>query len=177
MAGIWRRQAAGESGSGGVWMRAALGGAELRLPGARLVATAPGGIDDARHAPERWLLLADARARVNGEPVVAGVRLLRDRDEIRLAGGEVVWFSSEELARIEPFPGNEPLPCARSCRPITPGAPSVRCPRCGTWHLQTEEYPGWTYAGTCTVCSAPTRLSGDYAWHPGLEDDHVAVAD
>ncbi len=61
--------------------------------------------------------------------VVAGV--LRDRDEILIPGLTRCYFSTEEPARVEPFPAGEgPVFCARCRQPIQPATPAVRCPAC-----------------------------------------------
>ena len=41
--------------------------------------------------------------RVNGLPLALGIRALNDRDEI-VAGVHRMFFSTEELARVMPFP-------------------------------------------------------------------------
>ena len=63
-----------------------------------------------------WILLtADARAvRVNGLPVSAGIRALADRDAIAVHGRPPMFFSTEALAQVTPFPGSaQPLFCPR----------------------------------------------------------------
>src|SRR5687767_10344673 len=53
-----------------------------------------------------WVLIAPAsRLLVNGTPVVFGISVLADRDEIRLPDGRQFFFSTEMLACVEPFPG------------------------------------------------------------------------
>lgn len=118
-----------------------------------------------------WVLLAgpDCDVSVNGLPLLAGIRLLADRDEIRVAGASPVYFSAEALARIEPLPdtGREVI-CPRCRQPIEKGTPAVRCPSssCGVWHHESERFPCWTYAATCSLCPQPTDLEAGFQWTP-----------
>ena len=118
-----------------------------------------------------WALLAARRspARVNGWPLALGIRVLRDRDEIRV-GAECCFFSSEELARCEPFPGlAQGAHCPRCKQSLEPGERAVACPRCGAWHHQSEKFPCWTYDATCALCQAQsTALDAGYSWTPEL---------
>jgi hypothetical protein len=116
-----------------------------------------------------WALVwgPERRIRINGIPQAAGLRVLEDRDEIRIAGVGSVFFSTESLARVEPFPGaDRPVPCARSKIPIEKGTPAVKCPRCGVWYLMTDDAPAWTYDAHCAFCPQPTALSAGFQWTP-----------
>jgi hypothetical protein len=119
-------------------------------------------------AGEQWLLISVALRplSLNGEPVRTGIRALSDKDEIRLADGVRLFFSTERLKQIEPFPGSS-VPCPRCRLPIETGAPSVVCD-CGTWlHCDADKgLPCFTYAGDCPVCSRPTELSDTFRWQP-----------
>ncbi len=116
---------------------------------------------------ERWMLVGSGSVRINGTPLAAGIRVLRDRDEIRLNGGPPVYFSTERLARVEPFPGAErQVFCPRCKLPIETGAPAVLCPGCSTWFHQTTDLPCFTYAETCPLCDHQTTLDGEYRWTP-----------
>jgi hypothetical protein len=138
---------------------------------------APGGDEPGRasaaviQAPEgAWVLLAprDANATLNGHALVAGVRVLSNRDEIRTTDG--TWFfSTEEIARIEPCPGaDRALRCPRCTKPIEAGTPAVRCPNpeCGRWHHETAAFPCWSSIPFCGVCSGATDLGPDNRWLP-----------
>jgi hypothetical protein len=117
----------------------------------------------------RWFLVARGRARVrvNGALVVAGLRALDDRDEIRVESAPVIYYSTERLAVVEVFAGaSVSLHCPRCKLPIETGAPIVRCPACNVSHHQTSELPCWTYAEHCTLCAARTELSTRYRWSP-----------
>jgi len=121
-------------------------------------------------SPE-WVLLAaaDGGVRVNGFAPVAGLRVLRDRDEIRAAPHEPLFFSTETQARVEAFPGSERVVyCARCRQPVEKGQMSVRCPhpRCGVWCHQTDALPCWTYAPTCALCPQSTALDAGFEWAP-----------
>ena len=116
-----------------------------------------------------WVLLAACGAALwaNGLPVLTGIRVLRDRDELRVGGSEPVYFSTETLARRESLEdaGRE-LFCPRCKQEIGPGTEAVRCPGCGVWHHAAEELPCWGYAATCALCPQPTGLDAGYRWTP-----------
>jgi len=122
-----------------------------------------------RGTPPPWVLLVsgDCPVTVNGAPVLTGIRVLADRDEIRIAGADPVFFSTETLPVVEPFPGGpRTVYCPRCKLPIQPGTPAVRCPGCGVFHHQLDERPCYTYAPACAACGAPAELSGGYRWVP-----------
>lgn len=121
-----------------------------------------------RGTPPPWVLLADGPVvMVNGERVVTGIRVLSDRDEIRVADNPPLWFSTETLPAVEPFPGADRAAyCPRCKLTIQPGAPAVRCPSCGVYHHQFEDRPCYTYAPSCAACGAPAELGGGYRWIP-----------
>ena len=117
---------------------------------------------------DAWVLLAapSLGVRVNGRPVVAGIRVLRDHDEIVL-GGSRCFFSTERLARIESFPGADAaVICPRCKRPIQPATPAVRCPGCGTWHHQSDDLTCWSYTPTCALCEHVSALDAGFRWQP-----------
>jgi hypothetical protein len=115
-----------------------------------------------------WVLLGPPSVRVNGQPASTGIVVLRDRDEI-CTDGRRVFFSSETLAVVTPYPGAaEPLLCPRCRIEITAGTPAVCCPGCRTWLHQNEaeELPCWTHAPFCTQCDQPTALDAGFRWSP-----------
>jgi len=159
----------------GAWAAAPLNGAAMALTGdpARPLLPRGGGGGPAAllragaAKPEAWVLLVAAArpdVRVNGSPV-AGIRVLADRDEITV-GAARVFYSSELLASVQPFPGERPVTCPRCKEPIVPGTPAVRCPSCSVWHHQTPERPCWTYSPGCTNCGQPTDLHAGFRWVP-----------
>jgi hypothetical protein len=116
-----------------------------------------------------WALLGreDSAIRVNGRLLPAGITVLHDRDEILIGARTRLYFSTEELAKIEPFPGgSEPAFCARCRQSIQPGTPAVRCPACGHWCEQTDAKPCWTYGPTCPLCEQPTAFDAGLRWTP-----------
>jgi len=117
---------------------------------------------------ERWVLVCGKSAvRVNGEPVVLGMRVLKDRDEVRLPDGARLYFSAERLAEVAAMPaGSRPVSCARCHRPIEPGNAAVQCPGCNTWHHQTDELPCWLYDERCALCPQATALDASLNWSP-----------
>jgi hypothetical protein len=122
---------------------------------------------------EQWVLVSAGKSheiRINGTPLLAGMRVLRNRDEI-LFNGERMFFSTERLARVVPFPGaGKPVFCARCKTEIAEGSPAVRCPnpKCGVWHHQAPEHelPCWTYNDVCAMCDQPTDLDVGFRWSP-----------
>jgi hypothetical protein len=169
MAHLWIRTGAGQ------WDVLPLDAGAFDLTASPPRAVAPGAARTAvlRRAEGQgepvWLLLAASGAgvSVNGLPAPAGIRVLADRDEIQVDGGGPLIFSTEALARSEPFPGfDRTIFCPRCKLEIERGAQSVKCPACGIWHHQTEELPCWTYASSCALCPQPTGLETGYRWTP-----------
>jgi hypothetical protein len=124
----------------------------------------------ARPQGEVWLLLTtqDHAVWVNGSPLSTRLRVLRDRDEVRLRDGRRLFFSTERLAQIEAFPGAEDtIYCVRCRQALAPHSPAIQqCPACGVWHHQTEELLCWTYAERCAMCDQQTRLDAGFRWTP-----------
>ncbi len=140
--------------------------------------------------PRTWVLLCGPRASVmiNGRPVALGIGVLDHRDLIVVncaehVGGERFYFSSEEPATVERFPGAEPVICPRCKTPIELGESAVRCPACDFWHHQVETHgsapsdqgesqgarrarPCWTYLDRCANCGASSTLNGALTWTP-----------
>ena len=126
----------------------------------------------------RWSLLSRTRAsvHVNGSPLVLGVRLLCDRDEIVLrADGSPValrcFFSAEQLAEVVAYPGGDgAVRCPRCKQLIERNEPAVRCPHasCGAWHHEdaARRLQCWTYGPTCALCDQPTQLDSGFRWTP-----------
>ena len=149
------------SGGAGARLRPPAGGAgpgDIRI----LPTAAPGGSGS-------WTLLAarDAAIRVNGMPLALGIRVLRDRDEVSFRGRRW-YFSTEELARVGPFPGlAQPACCPRCKQRLEIGDAAVSCPHCHAWHHESEKFPCWTYDATCALCQRQsTALDAGYSWTP-----------
>jgi hypothetical protein len=129
---------------------------------------------------ERWLLLASRErpVSVNGLPLPLGLRELRDRDEVLVAGRECeltdspafrFFYSTERLARIEPLAvTTRPVYCVRCKQVIEVGSPAVACPSqaCGLWHHQSSELPCWEYSESCAACDQPTDPNVGFRWTP-----------
>jgi hypothetical protein len=122
------------------------------------------------NANTTWLLVTPpaSAALLNGRPLKTGIRVLADRDAIRLPGGRTRYFSTEALARVETFRDQEPVSCARCKLPLTAGDDAVACPNCGIWHhAPTDGESCWTYAETCAaLCGQATDLEAGYRWSP-----------
>ncbi len=118
---------------------------------------------------DQWLAMtATPRGvRLNGSPLLTGIRVLDDRDELHIEGMGHVFFSTEALAVVESFSGSDrPVRCPRCKESIAASSPVVRCPQCGVWHHQSEEFPCWTYSACCALCPQPTALEAAYRWTP-----------
>jgi len=126
-------------------------------------------IPTGHRAGETWVLLAGpkAGASINGVRLSLGIRSLRDRDEIRIGGERLFYFSTERLAVMEPFPGSAPNAfCPRCRQAIASGDLAVKCPACGVWHHKSEDLPCWTYSETCALCPQATAMDAGYRWTP-----------
>ncbi len=118
---------------------------------------------------EAWTLVAPdgTSVSINGEPVILGMRVLRDRDEIRVGQREAVFFSTEQLAIVEDFPGiGKVAPCPRCKQHVDVGSRAVRCPRCSMWYHEEADLPCWTYDDVCSVCGRQTDLEMGFSWTP-----------
>jgi hypothetical protein len=175
-----------KSADGAEWAVSPLIGNAYALSGAGLASLQDHGQDGSAFSTllirgdsgpqEQWFLLArkQASVHVNGWPLVLGVRLLCDRDEINVrAGGPVApfhyFFSTEALARVEAYPGGDvTVRCPRCKQPLEQDQMAVRCPngRCGAWHHQEAALPCWTYCSTCALCDQPTQLDLGFCWTP-----------
>ena len=122
------------------------------------------------HGFDRWALICapDSRIRVNGAQIQTGIRVLSDRDAIADGNGSVVFFSAEQLAYVQPFPGKAGHTCIRCKLPLEPGTPAVRCPapECGFWHHQSDDKSCWSYTTACASCGHPTSSEAGYQWSP-----------
>jgi len=120
---------------------------------------------------ENWAVVAgyESGLSINGIPLPLGIRILRDRDEIRWSPDGFGFFSSEELAAVVDFPHcDRKIFCPRCKQEIVPGTPAVRCPSCRIWHHQSEELPCYSYADSCATCTRKTCINGEYEWVPGI---------
>jgi hypothetical protein len=144
----------------------------LLAEGFRIVEGAPSAvIGVGAGAVPVWVLMVGGTGdvRVNGFPPVAGMRVLQDRDEIRAAVGDPLFFSTETLAHVEEFPGSErTVYCGRCRQAMVKGQMAVRCPngQCAIWYHQTEQLPCWTYTPTCAFCPQSTSLDAGFTWTP-----------
>jgi hypothetical protein len=119
---------------------------------------------------ETWNLIAGEarRIHVNGLPLTLGFHVVRDRDEIRIDTVGRLFFSSERLPTVEPFPGAEPpIYCPRCKSEIRENTLAVKCPRCSVVHHEDESvgFLCWSYAETCALCPQPTSRR-EFSWSP-----------
>ncbi len=118
---------------------------------------------------EVWVLIASCNAvvRVNGLLMNPGLRVLADRDEIVQAGRAAIFFSTEQLPRMEAFQDTgKAVVCPRCKQGIASGDLAVQCPQCRVWHHQSADLNCWTYSTRCALCDHPTALDGGYRWTP-----------
>lgn len=118
-----------------------------------------------------WLLIPHRSATVwvNDTQLESGIRKLADRDAIRLPGNRELYFSKEELPRIEPFPELDGVYCPRCKLAVVPGSNAVCCPNCAVWHHEaaTDERLCWSFAATCALCDQATEIDGArFRWTP-----------
>ena len=174
MAHLWERDESdgGDAAAGAVWAPRLLRGSTFAPAGHATPANSGDG-----EAPvlrcvggptaDAWVLIGAARVRVNGAPLSVGIRVLRDRDELYFGGGQL-YFSTERLACVTPFPGSEQAcHCPRCKQTIAAQSAAVQCPQCHVWHHQSDDLPCWTYSERCALCDQPTALNGSYRWAPG----------
>ncbi len=124
-------------------------------------------IERSASSPDTWVVLADAALRLNGAALPLGFAVLSDRDELQLPGRSPVYFSTERLASVEPYPTtNAKGFCPRCKQGIDAGTSAVRCPACGLWHHASDTLPCWTYAPACAGCPQDTALDTGFRWTP-----------
>ena len=138
-------------------------GEDLGVPGIALLALPRrGAVLLAR--PGVWV-------RVNGEPVLGGMRLLEHKDEV-LAGEARCVFSQQSVPVVvafSPAEGARPPTCP-VCRGVVGPSLSVQCPGCGRWFHQEGARACWTYAAACRFCNHPTAFDDEAAWRPDREE-------
>lgn len=116
-----------------------------------------------------WAVVVGSRrsVQVGGRPLALGLCVLSDRDEVRIEGVGTIFFSTETLAHIEPFPSADHECCCPRCTlEIKAETQAVRCPNCGVWHHQSGERDCWSYAPSCAMCTHGTALDAGFRWAP-----------
>jgi hypothetical protein len=170
MSCVWLERQPGQWDARAVLPGMMLAGSELGLDGVGVLGLSGGGA--ALFAqPGVWV-------RVNGEPVLGGMRLLEHKDEV-LVWGVRLCFSRETapiVVRYRPAEGQR-LPVCPICRgPVRADMQAVQCPGCARWFHQLDAEgerhakPCWTYAPTCRFCNHPTSFAAEDAWRPDRED-------
>ena len=125
-----------------------------------------------QHSGEKtWIVLPGRGAPVwiNGRFIQPGIRVLQDRDEVRVRHQPSVFFSAEQLARVVPYtPGASSVFCPRCKQPMVDGTPSVQCPHCEVWHHQDEAQAleCWRYSEHCAMCDQLTDFHAGFRWSP-----------
>jgi hypothetical protein len=122
------------------------------------------------------LLSSETQVWVSGRPLVGGLAVLRDRDEI-LVDGERIYYSCESQPHVDRFhavDGERPPKCAVCRMALEEGQTIVHCPNCGRAYHQLEAAGEqaakqcFTYRPQC-LCGHPTSLSGEPTWRPEIE--------
>jgi hypothetical protein len=171
MSCIWQENQPGQWSASPLAVGRLLQGEDLGIAGIALLALRQGG--------SALLVRPGVWARVNGEPVLGGLRLLEHKDEI-LAGAARLCFSQETTPVVVHFHAvtGQRLPICPVCRgPVREDNQAVACPGCGRWFHQLDAdgdrpaKPCWTYAPTCRFCNHPTAFAASAAWRPDREDE------
>ena len=122
---------------------------------------------------DTWALLwgPETTVRLNGLRLQTGIRVLADRDEVKVDSNPPVFFSAETLAREETFEAGaadgKDIHCPRCKKLVEDGASVVRCPVCKVAYHYGEEKERncWCYAPTCT-CGHSTAMDAGFQWTP-----------
>jgi hypothetical protein len=169
MSSVWREVGLGE------WQACGLQSADLANEGLRFISFGSGA-----ERGTALLLAPGVTARVNGRPVLGGLRVLEHKDEVTF-GRSRLFFSAESTPLVVVFGRDEGArsPTCPLCRgPVRDGDQAVQCPGCGRWFHQIDAAEGrpakrcWTYVPTCRFCNHPTALDGAAGWRPEEEDGH-----
>jgi hypothetical protein len=169
MSCVWQEQRPGRWTARAVTAGRTLAGEELGVAGL--------GVMELRQGGAALFVRPGLWVRVNGEPVLGGLRLLEHKDEI-LAGSARLCFSREAAPVVVRFSSaGQRNPVCPICRgPVREGMQAVQCPGCGRWFHQREAEddrpakPCWTYAPTCRFCTHPTSFAAEAAWRPDREE-------
>ncbi|MCC6850248.1 MAG: hypothetical protein IT294_17290 [Deltaproteobacteria bacterium] len=116
----------------------------------------------------RWLVLGPATVRVNGAPLLTGVAVLRDRDELLIDGARVYFSTEAHPVVTTPPPGDRPLHCPRCTVAIAMNAAAVACPTCGIWHHESADRQCWTHAAVCASCDQATAFDAPFRFDPAV---------
>jgi hypothetical protein len=169
MSSIWRERQDGGWAARVLPPGRTVAGEELGTPGVAFHA-----LDRGADRGALLLVRPGVWVRVNGEPVLGGLRRLAHKDEILLASARM-FFSLESTPTVVIFhaPAGGRAPVCPICRgPIRDGSEAVQCPGCGRWFHQADK-PCWTYAPTCRFCNHPTPFAAEAAWRPDREESLV----
>jgi hypothetical protein len=168
---IWQEQRSGQWSARAVIAGKALADEELGVSGIAILGLGSSG-------GAALFVRPGFGVRINGEPVLGGLRILEHKDEI-LAATVRLCFSQETTPVVVTFAtsGQRPPICPICRGPVRDGMQAVQCPGCGRWFHQRDAEgqqpakPCWTYAPTCRFCRHPTSFAGDAAWRPDREDN------
>ena len=116
---------------------------------------------------EQWMLLSgiEQEVHVNGRRLNEGLRLLADRDEIRVASSGTYFYSTETLPSVQTFPGPDSA-CMRCSGELRSGQPAFRCPHCTVWHHEEPGRACWSDIDACANCRRSTAMNAGFHWSP-----------
>jgi hypothetical protein len=113
-----------------------------------------------------FAVLTRCAASLNGAPLLTGMALLRDRDELSFPGGARFYYVERSTAAVERYAGGAcAARCVRCSRPFAVGDDVVRCPSCGSMMHCVVDLDCYRY-GVCPTCEAPPALDDQDAWSP-----------
>ena len=117
-----------------------------------------------------WALVWDTRRItpfINGVRCVAGLKILRHGDEVRLSGcPDRTYLSTESVVEIAAHAG-EPRPCVRCGQAVGEGDLSIVCV-CGGLYHEDEANGLYCYSlGPCKRCGKSIEVGGGYTFAPG----------
>jgi hypothetical protein len=110
------------------------------------------------------LLSSPGQAVLVGGRAIPGMRVLEDRDEIRI-GPHWLFYSSETIARVENYRGADVV-CPRCRLPVQAGMAIVACPGCGVIHHAAADRDCWAYAPLCAACADQPTSERELRWTP-----------
>lgn len=124
-----------------------------------------------RNDKTAWVLFSSGGVvRVNGLSIPGGIHLLEHRDEVVVGAENRFVFSTETVAEVRPFRGDnvegEEVKCGRCTLKLEEGQDSTRCPGCNSVFHEMEGKNCFTYSRECPNCRHSTELGGGFKWMP-----------
>ncbi|MHC5109540.1 MAG: hypothetical protein ACYTHJ_06640 [Planctomycetota bacterium] len=127
--------------------------------------------DATRSDAGNWTLITSQGGQINGFPLPRfGVRVLQDRDEIRVVGARF-YFSTEQRSAPFIFEGaGHGCRCPRCKASLQRGDHVMACAGCGWLYHQSPQYPCYTgFEGedmNCINCAMAARIDEQFRFTP-----------